>query len=284
MDTEEANPRLSAVVRLFNRILTFFFGHLEGERRVWMHWQNLREDPNGNPRGFPWEGRAWIHIRRPAGKRQPVIHWAWNLWTHHCGIEFELDNLENGIQFFVGVPPISLWFGIDGILSHKWMKKHFGYESREISLRVHDWSIWWNFFTDPDSWSHSTPRWRNGSLNLPDFFLGRTDYKQDPISKHEVMISLPEGNYPATIRLYEGVWKRPRWFARRLRMAEVSMNKPAPVPGKGENSWDCGDDAIYGLSCEARNVEDAISKYVQSVLNRRRRHGGSVMMKYPTPA
>lgn len=47
-----------------------------------------------------------------------------------------------------------------------------------------------------------------------------------------------------------------------------------PVPGKGENSWDCGEDATYAFSCMADSVEDGIASLVRSILVRRRKYGG----------
>lgn len=282
MNTEEANPRLSRVVELFNRFLTFFFGHLEGERRVWMHWQNLREDAKGNPHGFPWYGRAWIHIRAKSNQ-EIELNWEWNFWSHFCGLSFNVDNLEHGIQLHVAFPPVSLWFSVNGILSREWVRKRLGLSDREISLNIHDWSIYWMLWADPNIWTREIPRWKQGSFNLPNFFLGKLDHWETELSTHEVEIPLPEGNYPATVRLVDGVWKRQRWFARHLRLADVKMHKPAPFPGKGENSWDCGEDALYSLHCKAKTIEQAISAYVEAVLRNRRRYGGNAMMKYPPP-
>lgn len=86
---------------------------------------------------------------------------------------------------------------------------------------------------------------------------------------------MPEHPYPATVRLFESTWKRPRWpFARRMVRAEIEVEGGIPHPGKGENSWDCDDDATYSLTCQARTAEDAVAKLVGSVLRDRRNYGG----------
>jgi hypothetical protein len=49
---------------------------------------------------------------------------------------------------------------------------------------------------------------------------------------------------------------------------------PVPFPGKGENSWDCGEDASYGFGCAAETLEEGIGKFVASKLRDRGRNGG----------
>ena len=90
------------------------------------------------------------------------------------------------------------------------------------------------------------------------------------------VVPMPERAYPASVKLFESTWKRPRWFASRMVRAEVKIEKGIPFPGKGENSYDCGDDALFGLTCKADTVEQAIAETVESALRNRRRYGGSV--------
>jgi hypothetical protein len=60
---------------------------------------------------------------------------------------------------------------------------------------------------------------------------------------------------------------------RRIR-AKITPDTPIPFPGKGENSWDCGEDATHSMTCNATNEQEAVAKLVASVLNDRYRHGG----------
>lgn len=57
-------------------------------------------------------------------------------------------------------------------------------------------------------------------------------------------------------RRYDGTWTLERWETKRVRWpwpyrVRVSSNLEVPHPpqfaGKGENSWDCGDDGIYAM-------------------------------------
>jgi len=125
-------------------------------------------------------------------------------------------------------------------------------------------------------WSREKHGRRQGAFHPIDFIFGRTTYSEIPISDHKVEIPMPEAVYPATVRLVEAQWRRPRWpfVWYRVRRAEVTPDKGIPFPGKGENSWDCGEDATYSLTCVASTVEESIGKMVESVMRSRLRHGG----------
>ena len=60
----------------------------------------------------------------------------------------------------------------------------------------------------------------------------------------------------------------------RVVRAEITPDTPIPHPGKGENSWDCGEDAIHSLTCQASTTHDAVGEIVKAVLRSRYRYGG----------
>lgn len=76
------------------------------------------------------------------------------------------------------------------------------------------------------------------------------------------------------MELFESTWKRARWFTHKNVRASVDIPAGIPHPGKGENSWDCGEDRTYGLTTKADTVEKAIAAVVESSLRDRRRYGG----------
>ena len=100
-------------------------------------------------------------------------------------------------------------------------------------------------------------------------------------------IRMPEGEYPVTLEFEDRRWKRPRWFAgKRFTCVEVKVlgNNPEgrgciPFPGKGENSWDCGMDGLYGSSFRADGMSDReiLDKVQLDVLETRRRRTGNRM-------
>ncbi len=198
-------------------------------------------------------------------------------------VEFQPVEQGDGIGFSVSlaVPLLfSFWLHVHGFGPMRraalWLLRNAKHEDRETSLRVHDWTLWWTVWRDNSSWSSSTPRWREGNFCLPDFLLGRPAYSERVLKRAETVIPMAEASYPATVELRDDTWKRPRWFSKRLLRATVNIPKGVPFPGKGENSYDCGQDATFGLSCCASTVEGAVAAVVESVLRSRRRYGGSV--------
>jgi hypothetical protein len=138
------------------------------------------------------------------------------------------------------------------------------------------------------SWRRDSPWYRKGiRVDFLDLLLGRirsTD-RHVPIrgylvdvrtGKADVMVPMPEGSYRASVEIVEVTCRRPRWpFPRRYMRARVDIPAGIPHAGKGENSWDCGDDATYGISCPASYVEEAVAKLVESVLCSRKEYGAA---------
>jgi hypothetical protein len=252
----------------------------KGNRKVWFHWQNLNEDRNGRPKGLPYEGRCWLHS--PLGE----FNFEWALSTHSlAGIHVQANGESGGLSFHTKLIPVSLFLTLP-VPSKRW-KKRYGYSHAnflDLSLsREDDVSLRWQFGGDTMSWSSKTPKWKNGSFSLTDFILGKRKYTEGDQEVHRVKIPMPEGAYDATVALGVDRWERPRWFPLVIRRTRVDVPLGIPFPGKGENSWDCGEDASFGFTGPAENVADAIGKMVASVLDKRRRHG-RLMMEYPTPA
>jgi hypothetical protein len=216
------------------------------------------------------EGRAVM-----AGERWS-LRAAWNLWSHFCGVEVERDD-EGGWTLMLAFPPVAIWLTFS-------LGFH-GSDEREVSLRVHDWALWWRFWTDPNSWSRETPRWRDGSWHPLDTFLGRVRYESVDLSTHAVVIPMPEGVYPATASVQRCTWKRPRWFARVREYVKVDIDRRGGIPheGKGENAWDCGTDGLCGYSTEGSDLAAAVADGVRRMLRYRRKYDGNMWAKYEAP-
>ena len=189
-----------------------------------------------------------------------------------CGIDLEvIGRSERAVHFSIRIPYLfSLYLSFRNFFKLPDV-------DREISVRIIEGSIFWTLWRTPHEW-HSGD-WRNDSFNLPNFLRGRPKHSERDISTHEVDIPMPEGMYPAKIRLYESTWRYPRWFPRRLVRAEIEMVKPIPVPGKGENSWDIDDDAIFGGTYHASTIPEAIAAITRSAYRDREKYGGSVAWK-----
>ena len=112
-------------------------------------------------------------------------------------------------------------------------------------------------------------------FHISDFFLGRSRYRSREILNTTVGLTLLEGTYPIAVRLTEDSWTRPRWPRPEVvRRAHMDIEGGIPIPGKGECEYDCGEDAIFEMTCQARSVGEAISVLARDVLSTRLRYGG----------
>jgi hypothetical protein len=112
-------------------------------------------------------------------------------------------------------------------------------------------------------------------LDFRDLLLGKSSYSNEVVETIEnVVIPMPEGKYIATMQFEISTWKRPRWKAEQRKYTCVKLDNPPRFPGKGENSWDCGDDGIYGCSVAGHDLSKAIGDYVYRVTKYREERAG----------
>lgn len=276
--------------RIVNFFLVLFFGRLRsGDQRA-IFFTGYDEKIT--------EGRWTLHWNNGTRSKR-LFRFEWNVWTHFCGISLSTDREDGGLKFHFAFPPVSFWLTLPINISTEgprwaaWNERFGGhpgsnrYNSFEFfHLAVHDWALWWTFLKFDWGWSNQMPKWMSGSFYVLDFIFGQTKYTKRDLTFHEVMIPMPEGAYPATIQFEECTWKRPRlpWNSSKGIYADIKMKIGIPHEGKGENSWDCGEDALFGMSRKASTVEEAIAATVQTALKDRRRYNGNVMAKYPAPA
>lgn len=236
------------------------------------HWQNLNERSDRPDGTILKHGRAWLHLG------QLGLNWEWVLFGRTCGIALTLDDdCEDTVSGHVQLPLL---------LAFYWTVEHPAllrlvqrlvpkYQERQLSLRVHDWAVWWNVWHPACEWRSGTPRWRSGSWHVLDTLLGKVHYQSRVVEEERpVQLHLPEGIYEARVSREECTWKRPRWFTDRRFYYEVKVEGGVPVPGKGESSWDCGQDAVFSRSSRAASREQAAEQFVASVLETRERRGG----------
>jgi hypothetical protein len=197
-------------------------------------------------------------------------------------IEFRQD--EDPLSISIWVWPFSLYLRVDTPVAKRIARRlttrTWGGE-REVAVHISPRSeratVRWSLWHPVHSWHSNTPRWRNGSWDLLDAVLGRRDMRWESIETVTVSIPMPERSYEANIEMRDHVsWRRRMSFrTQRHRCANVAIPGGIGHPGKGENAWDCGDDATFGMSCPAQTVEEAIGKVVASIYRDRKRYGGS---------
>lgn len=282
-------------MNLLDKILLKVFGRdEEGERMAWTHACNENRKLGGRKGSILRHGRWWLHLRHPKGRDRSIgVEWLFGgkSWLGP-GIEVHLSDGggDSDITFMLCGLGCFFHVGLEGVLGKRFREalglykppkpgeKYGHWQSRDIGIRVHDGTCWVDIWGKHGSWSKQDPKWQrfNFSVDPRDLF-GKRTYESKVLEKVQVDIPLPEGTYPATMEIRLDSWGRSRWQGWPLRQeilrAHVDMLKPIPYPGKGENSWDCGEDGLHGSTLPARTVEEAIGKIVSSVLKTRTRRG-----------
>jgi hypothetical protein len=211
----------------------------------------------------------------------PKLHIEVSMLCKTFGVGLDVGDSDDAFLFRLSLWFFSLYVGLSSARLYRlssWLRKG-SYEPRSISLRVFDWAIWYECWAPAHSWSRGEPWWMRWTWHPLDTFFGRMQHSvRDVVSSTATVIPMPEKAYPCVVVIQEEVWKRSRlpWASTVLRRAHIDVPGGVPFPGKGENSWDCGDDATHSMTCPAETVEQGVARFVESVLRDRRRYGGSV--------
>lgn len=244
--------------------MSYLFPKLFGDHIHW-HWQDLKKDQRGDS-GRGLHGRAWLHVKRATFG----LEWVLMRWTGF-NISTWIGGDENDFTLCLSLFFFSLYLSVDDLLPYKTLPRGW---HRSTGVKVHDGTIWIDIWND-DSWGGRGKKWwQDINIHVVDILLGRQKYSEREISVTRWPVSMPEGEYPATIRMYEATWARKRWpIVQRLTRADIKPDKPIPFPGKGENQWDQGDDATHEMTCVASDPQEATAKLAASVMRNRTRYG-----------
>jgi hypothetical protein len=104
---------------------------------------------------------------------------------------------------------------------------------------------------------------------IMDMLFGPPKYTEENIQPPQhITVPLPEGQYPAYLRIYQATWSRKRWpFPTRLWRADIKpFNRPIPIPGKRTE-----EDGVYDFTCTVAKptASCAIACLVENVLSTR---------------
>lgn len=240
-------------------------------------WQNLKSD-----RRKPGiEGRCWLWF---AKRRCVQLSWNAPSWDLSFSVAINEGDSNNELHLSLGLVLFTLY------LSLPFHRFHIGKEStftpglfieeaREFHVYWRERAIWLLVWGDPmGDRTRGMPWWKTTqAFHIDDWVLGRRVHTLVEHSKHDVLIPMPEGSYPAIVTVQTRTWKRPRWPFPLVRK-ECSVEIPGGIPheGKGENSWDCGEDGLWGCGSSGHDLAKAIAHTVESVLGSRQRYGGGL--------
>lgn len=222
--------------------------------------------------------RFWLHFK---GWRHRVIALELYWWAFsRCGVSVTSDS--EGWDFSVCLPPIGIYLSLQlGLWQPKrkivctWDHNRESWvpDERVCELYISDWTVRFTPWGRLMEWAAKDPWWIRGvRVNIKDLVLGRRKCTVDVLVENiPCSVPMPEGTYAAVAKIERFTRSRARWFTDVEVCAWLDIPKGIPHAGKGENSWDCGDDGLYGIG--GTTVADAIARAQASVERSRHRHG-----------
>lgn len=257
---------------------------------------------NRNEKGGPWWRTAqWTWDGTIRGKYRGTLAKGW--WTlgrssitNYLEAGIALGGEDNMVQVEATLP--FLCRGAIGVrvprkLTNGWIYQRrewglrFGYVGRWAELLIasdEDMRDAASYYRDKLKAGTYDGPWKRAALwpgihltfrpRLRDRLLGRMECVTVTAESTLATVPMPEGNYAATIKREDRTWKRKRWPWPSQRRTDYSIDIPGgiPVPGKGENSWDCEDDGIYGTG--GSSPIDAVANATRAALRQRARYAG----------
>lgn len=196
-------------------------------------------------------------------------------------IYVEVDPGERDYVFHIALG-IGIWITLARIFPNSWYPKD--YDTRQVGLQFHHGDFWWNFWMPTDSWNSDDPRWRRGSTSFETWIKGKhiVDTFRDIANVETFHLPFYEGVYKVVVTRIAYVHRWSRWpWKKKYMKWEVEAPVPIPHEGKGENSWDQGEDGTYSSSFsgnKAKTPFDAALYFWKSNMEVRQRYGGNDWM------
>ena len=244
----------------------------------------------------PWwrysRGSVWFYPDEPETTSFLHLHGEMLTFTKQLDFGFKVSTSgEETLDLHLGLKPLcSLWGSID-IQGGRFRLPPFrvAFDVRwERGGPVVTWEV------GPREWNAPlNAGWRRGykswsSSKTRRFLIGPRGYESVDLESVPVKVPLPEGTYPATVTLQRTTRTRgSRWPFTRPHyewFAQMRVDGPSlPFPGRGENSWDCGQDGLVSCAVKVRFpgnkaawLGDAIGHAVAVTLKDRMRYGRDI--------
>lgn len=247
------------------------YHHQRLDRRPW--------DTGLEPSGPLWRhGRAWL------SQGKSTLGWEWSVLQYNPALlRVAVDPERVCLRFSI---PFLLFFSISllpawGSWLHRLLSKPEG--GRDLGVSFHGggmWvDLWCNSMSSTSRGSFWKPERRRFSVHPLDIIFGDTQYDSQERQRCSVLVPMPERAYKGQCVMTLRTRTRPRfpWWplTTALLCSDIDLEgDPIPYPGKGENAWDCAQDALRSFHCPADSPSDGVSQVVKSVLRTRERRGG----------
>lgn len=229
--------------------------------------------------------RWWVYLGRP--RFDPVEQY------HHSPIKLIVEFAKFGKRAALTYNRSdnhTLCFGLGWTVYVSWDRKGYDWPGQDWGIRLWDdrLSLQWacddsgmSYFTDVKGKQRSKPRhgWE-WHVYLMDAIFGQRDYTSVETGRETLTLTMPEGGYRADCTMTRDTWTRPRWPWRPVSLtldrAHIDFDPPVGIPGKGENGWDCDDDATFSLTTSLKhgNLRATLDEFALDTLRTRQHRGG----------
>jgi len=237
----------------------------------------------------PSDRRLWIYIKDSC----LTIESHFLKRAHHCSIGLDLNSGDGDeITANLCLPWLfSIYISFASralrrLMPGEWTdgsikpgEKFWMPTERQIGVRIFNGVIWVSLWENPMESNCTDPWWWSFNIKPVDFLFGKERIVAEKVlDERLVKVRFPEAIYDVSFKLFRRWDKRPRWKSKRFDICRIEMDPPIPVPGKGENAWDIGEDAIWSISCNATSIDQAVIKLLDSVNRSRVRYGGATWL------
>lgn len=244
--------------------------------------------------------KRWFHFRGTIGKFRYEVASGPSLALELTHGEYGDDRATN---LRLGLLVVSIWLTFslpDRFYFHRkciatWDGNGEFYliEGRRYGFYVYEWNVSWNFHAKVMESSSDDPWWMRQYWSIPSLIFGREEVIQDELHPGGENVRFLLGGKEFVFDSIK--WIRYRRFRRRIPYSlyrkistsvDIQISKPPMHLGKGENSWDCGDDGSFGLHGPwkhetptwenlERSLELAAEYYVTHIMKTVRRYGAT---------
>lgn len=234
-----------------------------------IHFVNDNEKGHSKVKGsIIRQGRAFWHF----GNDQSLC-FEWHLFSKRIAAGVDLGGGDDAIAARLCVWLFSLYFAWNNFEVQRWLDnltkrkgEKYG-NGREIGFHWTSGTLFVHLWNDPMEWSSTQPKWWTFSICPRDLILGRAKHSSRVLSEGVRPLTLPEKTYDVKIQITESAWKRPRWpWPHKIVRTNAEVDGGIPVPGKGTESYNCGDDAIYSQTSPGATFDSALAGLFKSVI------------------
>lgn len=201
-------------------------------------------------------------------------------------ISFRVDGGDGEVQFHLALL-LGVWITFQNFIPNSWYpQRKSSYNSEplpdERALKIYwfEWAIWWNLWMPEDEWNSTDPKWRRGSIHFDRLLMGKHSCEWQNLDGGKFVLPFFEGVYEVEVIKKLRIDSFTRWFTRKSISFEVKCDAGVPHEGKGENSYDQGEDCTFAINfpgsrTKTNTLYQAALYFWHSCMETRERYGSA---------